>query len=96
MTGYIHEHYAEDLTLAELSEKLYISRNHLSIIFKNMTGETFNNYLTRVRIEKARELLLQRTMLVYEVAERVGYKNVPYFSTLFKKITGMNPTDLIK
>ncbi|CAM4473331.1 response regulator transcription factor [Paenibacillus phoenicis] len=96
MTGYIHEHYAEDITLAELSEKLYISRNHLSIIFKNITGETFNNYLTRVRIEKARELLLQRNMLVYEVAEQVGYKNVPYFSTLFKKITGMSPTDLIK
>jgi two-component system response regulator YesN len=96
MTGYIHEHYAEDITLAELSEKLYISRNHLSIIFKNMTGETFNNYLTRVRIEKARELLLERNRLVYEVAEQVGYKNVPYFSTLFKKITGMSPTDLIK
>ncbi|GJM76644.1 hypothetical protein HMSSN036_88600 [Paenibacillus macerans] len=85
MTQYIHEHYAEEVTLAELSEKIYISRNHLSIIFKNMTGETFNNYLTRVRIEKARELLMERKMLVYEVAERVGYKNVPYFSTLFKK-----------
>ncbi|MCA1295169.1 response regulator [Paenibacillus sp. alder61] len=95
MTHYIHEHYAEDVTLAELSEKIYISRNHLSIIFKNITGETFNNYLTRVRIEKARELLLERNMLVYEVAEKVGYKNVPYFSTLFKKITGMKPTDLI-
>jgi two-component system, response regulator YesN len=96
MTHYIHEHYAEDLTLADLSEKVFISRNHLSIIFKNMTGETFNTYLTRVRIERARELLLERNILVYEVAERVGYKNVPYFSTLFKKITGMNPTDLIK
>lgn len=96
MTSYIHEHYAEELTLAELSDKVYISRNHLSIIFKNMTGETFNNYLTRVRIEKARELLMERNMLVYEVAERVGYKNIPYFSTLFKKITGMNPTELIK
>lgn len=96
MTQYIHEHYAEEVTLAELSEKIYISRNHLSIIFKNITGETFNNYLTRVRIEKARELLLERNMLVYEVAERVGYKNVPYFSTLFKKITGLNPTELIK
>lgn len=95
MTSYIHEHYAEDLTLAELSDKVFISRNHLAIIFKNFTGETFNNYLTRVRIEKARELLLQRNMLVYEVAERVGYKNIPYFSTLFKKITGMNPTELI-
>lgn len=96
MTHYIHEHYAEDVTLADLSDKVFISRNHLSIIFRNMTGETFNTYLTRVRIEKARELLLERNMLVYEVAERVGYKNVPYFSTLFKKITGMNPTDLIK
>lgn len=96
MTHYIHEHYAEDVTLADLSDKVYISRNHLSIIFKNMTGETFNTYLTRVRIEKARELLLERNMLVYEVAEQVGYKNVPYFSTLFKKITGMNPTELIK
>ncbi|MBW4080286.1 response regulator transcription factor [Paenibacillus sp. S150] len=95
MTHYIHEHFAEELTLAELSDKVYISRNHLSIIFKNITGETFNSYLTRVRIEKARELLLERNMLVYEVAERVGYRNVPYFSTLFKKITGMNPTELI-
>jgi two-component system response regulator YesN len=96
MTQYIHEHYAEDLTLADLSDKVFISRNHLSIIFKNITGETFNTYLTRVRIEKARELLLEGNMLVYEVAEMVGYKNVPYFSTLFKKMTGMNPTDLIK
>ncbi|OAS23496.1 response regulator transcription factor [Paenibacillus oryzisoli] len=96
ITQYIHEHYAEDLTLAILSDKVFISRNHLSIIFKNMTGETFNTYLTRVRIEKARELLLERNMLVYEVAESVGYKNFPYFSLLFKKMTGMNPTDLIK
>lgn len=96
MTHYIHQHYAEDLTLADLADKVYISRNHLSIIFKNMTGESFNTYLTRVRIEKARELLLERDLLVYEVAERVGYKNIPYFSTLFKKMTGMNPTDLIK
>jgi len=96
MTSYVHEHYAEDLTLAELSDKVFISRNHLSIIFKDMTGETFNNYLTRVRMEKARELLLEGHMLVYEVAERVGYKNIPYFSTLFKKMTGMNPKELIK
>lgn len=39
---------------------------------------------------------MERKMLVYEVAERVGYKNVPYFSTLFKKMTGLNPTDFIK
>ncbi|WP_127530623.1 response regulator transcription factor [Paenibacillus kobensis] len=96
MIQYIHEHYVEDMTLADLADKVFISRNYLSIIFKNMTGETFNNYLTRVRIEKAKELLMERKMLVYEVAEQVGYKNVPYFSTLFKKFTGMNPTELAK
>ncbi|WP_435924191.1 response regulator transcription factor [Paenibacillus sp. DYY-L-2] len=96
MIEYIHEHYAEDITLGSLADKVYISRNYLSMIFKNMTGETFNNYLTRVRIEKARELLMENNALVYEVAEKVGYKNVPYFSTLFKKITGMNPTELGK
>lgn len=96
MMEYIHEHYAEDITLSGLADKVYISRNYLSMIFKNMTGETFNNYLTRVRMEKARELLMEKKALVYEVAEMVGYKNVPYFSTLFKKITGMNPTDIVK
>lgn len=96
MIEYIHEHYAEDLTLGGLADKVYISRNYLSMIFKNMTGETFNNYLTRVRVEKARELLMEKNALVYEVAEKVGYKNVPYFSTVFKKFTGMNPTELVK
>ncbi|AZK45939.1 response regulator transcription factor [Paenibacillus lentus] len=96
MMEYIHEHYAEDITLAGLADKVYISRNYLSMIFKNITGETFNNYLTRVRIEKARELLMEKKVLVYEVAEMVGYKNVPYFSTVFKKITGMNPTEIVK
>lgn len=96
MIEYIHEHYAEDLTLGGLADKVYISRNYLSMIFKNITGETFNNYLTRVRIEQARELLMEHNALVYEVAERVGYKNVPYFSTVFKKFTGMNPTELVK
>lgn len=96
MIQYIHEHYAEDITLSDLADKVYISRNYLSTIFKNMTGESVNTYVTRVRIEKARELLLERNMLVYEVAEKVGYKNVPYFSTLFKKFTGMNPTELVK
>ncbi|WP_274652984.1 response regulator transcription factor [Paenibacillus humicola] len=96
MLQYIHDNFAEDITLAELADKVSISRNYLSNIFKNVTGDTFNNYLTRVRMEKAKELLLEKKMLVYEVAERVGYKNVPYFSTLFKKFTGMNPTELAK
>ncbi|MBC8080751.1 MAG: AraC family transcriptional regulator, partial [Gorillibacterium sp.] len=96
MFEYIHEHYADDITLSDLSEKVFISRNYLSQIFRKATGETFNNYVTRVRMEKAKTLILEGKYLIYEVAEMVGYKNVPYFSTLFKKVIGVNPSELIK
>jgi two-component system response regulator YesN len=93
---YIHEHYSEEITLEELAEIVLISRNYLCFIFKKVTGETFNQYLTRVRIEKAKEMILEGKWLIYEIAEKVGYKNIPYFSTLFKKITGNTPSALVK
>lgn len=93
---YIHEHYTEDISLEELSDIVLISKNYLCYIFKKVTGETFNQYLTRVRIEKAKEMILDGKWLVYEIAEKVGYKNIPYFSTVFKKITGHTPTELVK
>ncbi|MFD2611413.1 response regulator transcription factor [Paenibacillus gansuensis] len=96
MTDYIHEHYAEDIRLAELAEKVFISRNYLSNIFRSSTGETFNDYVTRVRMEKAKCMIMEGKLMIYEIAERVGYKNVPYFTTLFKKHTGRNPSDYVK
>lgn len=96
MIQYIHEHYAEDITLETLANKIFISRNYLNKIFKKTTGETFMNYLIRVRMEKAEFLLLQGKWMIYEVAEQVGYSIPSYFSTVFKKHTGKNPSDLIK
>ncbi|WNR42834.1 response regulator transcription factor [Paenibacillus roseipurpureus] len=96
IVAYVHEHYAEEIRLQELAEKLYISRNYLSNIFRNATGETFNDYVTRVRIEKAKKLILQGNLMVYEIAEAVGYKNVSYFTTLFKKQTGRSPSEFSK
>lgn len=93
---YIHDHYAEPITITELADRLHISRNYLSHLFKLAAGESFNSYLTRVRMEKAKKLILEGKHLIYEVAEQVGYKNVPYFSTLFKKYNGYNPTELLK
>ncbi|THF74325.1 response regulator [Cohnella fermenti] len=92
---YIDEHYAEDITTADLAEQVYLSKNYLAHLFKEMMGESVNTYLTRVRMNKARELLMERKMLVYEVASKVGYQNVPYFSTLFKKYMGITPTEII-
>ncbi|CAN7718764.1 response regulator transcription factor [Paenibacillus sp. LjRoot56] len=96
MLGYIHEHYAKDITMDELAGQLFISKNYLNQLFKKVTGETFMNYVIRVRLEKAKALLLEGNLLIYEVSEQVGYQNVPYFSTLFKKYCGINPSDLLK
>jgi two-component system response regulator YesN len=96
MKQYIHENFKQDITLADLAEKVFLSRNYLSLIFKNATGETINNYMIRVRMEQARALLLKGTFKIYEVAESVGYKNIPYFSTTFKKHFGITPMELIR
>ncbi|WP_226681917.1 response regulator [Sutcliffiella horikoshii] len=96
MIQYIYENYEKNITLNDLSEQVFISRNYLSQIFKKATGDSFNNYLTKVRMEKAKQMILEGNLLIYEIAEKVGFKNTPYFSSLFKKYMGVNPTDLLK
>jgi two-component system response regulator YesN len=95
MIQYIHEHYAKNISLIDLANQVCISRNYLSQIFRKATGESFNQYVTRVRMEKAKTLILEGKYMIYEIAEMVGFKNTPYFSTLFKKYTGLNPSDLM-
>ncbi|MFH5186841.1 response regulator [Paenibacillus sp. TAB 01] len=96
MIHYAHEHYAEEIGLEDLSKQLYLSRNYLNRMFKKATGETFTNYLIRVRMEKAKALLAEGKHMIYEIAEKVGYKNVAYFSSIFKKHYGSNPSELGK
>lgn len=96
MIGYAHEHYAEEISLEDMSKQLYLSRNYLNQIFKKATGETFTNYVIRVRMKKAQALLAEGKYLIYEISEKVGYKNVPYFSTIFKKYNGINPSEVGK
>lgn len=96
MIRFVHENYSTSVTLKQLADELQLSRNYLGQIFRNVTGETFNQYLTRVRIGKAKEMIMEGELYIYEIAEKVGYTNIPYFSSQFKKITGVNPTDLIR
>lgn len=93
---YIHEHYAENIHLQDVADQVYISKNYLSTLFRQFTGETFGDYLTRVRMERAKSMVLEKKLLIAEIAERVGYRNVPYFTTLFKKHTGRSPTEFHK
>ena len=91
---YIQNNYMDpDLSLNSICSYLNISTSYFSTIFKEMTGETFVEVLTRTRMEKAKELLENTTMKNYEIAEKVGFSDPHYFGIAFKKITGKTPTE---
>lgn len=90
---YVANHYHEPISFAELARELDVTRNYLSYLFKRDTGTSFINYLTGYRIERAKELLVSGRMMVYEVAEMVGYPEPAYFSRVFKNATGISPVE---
>jgi two-component system response regulator YesN len=90
---FIHEHYAEDLTVDKVAENLGFSGVYLSQLFKKETQQTFLEYLTDYRIGIAKNLLMNSDYKIYEIAEIVGYKTSQYFSQVFRKITGVYPID---
>ena len=91
---YIQNNYMDpNLSLNSICSYLNISTSYFSTIFKEMTGETFIEVLTRTRMEKAKELLENTTMKNYEIAEKVGFSDSHYFGISFKKITGKTPTE---
>lgn len=91
---YIQNNYMDpDLSLNGICSYLNISTSYFSTIFKEMTGETFIEALSRTRMEKAKELLENTTLKNYEIAEKVGFSDPHYFGISFKKMTGKTPTE---
>ncbi len=94
---YIRQNYKDDqLSLFDISRQIAVSSSHLSKIFSQETGQTMTDYLTLVRINKAKELLKLTRCKTFEIAFQVGYKDPHYFSNLFKKVTGLTPTEYRK
>lgn len=90
---YIAEHYGdEDISLKKICKDLCMSVSYFSVLFKEETGTTFVDYLTKIRIDKAKELLRNTSHKTYVIAATVGYKDPHYFSLVFKKATGMTAT----
>ncbi|MFC0212006.1 helix-turn-helix domain-containing protein [Paenibacillus chartarius] len=88
---YIQEHYALDLSLEQCAEHVGMNPFYLSKSFKQVTGKNFIDYLTELRMEKAKELLRESELKIQDVAERVGYQH-SYFNRIFKKLEGMTPS----
>ncbi len=92
--NYISENYQnQEISVVMIADSLGLSDGHLSHIFKKETDYTLNAYITRYRIRAAMKLLKNCRYKVYEVAEMVGYRDINYFSTTFKKIVGVNPSE---
>lgn len=92
--NYIDQHAGDpDLSFRGLCEVLFVSSSHLSKVFKQDTGQTFVDYLTKVRIQKALRLIQNPDRRIYEIASEVGYKTQHYFSAAFKKVLGVTPTE---
>ncbi len=88
---YIHEQYAAPLTLETAASRVPISPNYLSHLFRDELGMTFLEYVTRVRLEKAKELLRTTDLLIRDIASRVGYEDAGYFTRVFRKSVGVSP-----
>lgn len=90
---YVHEHYSEDIGRNQIAAEFYLTPEYLAKLYKKRTGVSLKNYINEYRIEKAKELLRTSDKSISDIAEAVGFDNFSYFSTLFKKITGLAPKD---
>ncbi|WP_310551476.1 helix-turn-helix domain-containing protein [Paenibacillus glufosinatiresistens] len=93
---YLDRNFERELTLQHIAERFYLSRENVSRKFKQVTGENLSDYLTRLRIDKAKSLIRHTDIRLSQVAERVGYEDEKYFSRVFKKATGLTPREYRK
>lgn len=90
--AFIHEHQADDISLGSVARSVNTSTFYFCKMFKKVTGLNFTNYLSRVRIEKAKNLLLNPNLRISEIAFEVGFQSLTHFNRVFKKVIGQSPT----
>ena len=90
---YIEEHQDEDLSLSQVAKAVNTSTFYFCKLFKKVTRLNFTDYVSRMRIEKAKNLLLNPNLRVSEIAYEVGFQSLTHFNRVFKKILGQSPTE---
>lgn len=91
--AFIEEHQSESLSLKQVARAVNTSTFYFCKVFKKTTGINFTDYVSRIRIEKAKNLALNPNLRISEIAFEVGFQSLTHFNRVFKKITGMSPTD---
>lgn len=94
--SFIHENYSKDISRTEIALYVYLTPDYLSKLFKAETGVSLVDYINQMRIKKAKELLLDEHQNISNIAVQVGFCNISYFSTIFKKTTGKTPNEFRK
>lgn len=89
--SYIFHHYAEDLSVELLAEKVYLSAGYLSVVFKEETGKNLNRFIREVRMNKAKEMLENSSKKITQIAKEVGFSNTSYFCRSFREFFGSTP-----
>jgi two-component system response regulator YesN len=90
---YVYANISDNISIDVAAGLVYMSKSYFSHLFKKEVGESFVDYVNRLRIEKAKELIANTDYMIYEIAAMVGVNNANYFCTLFKKLTGKSPND---
>lgn len=94
--NYIKEYYKDKVSLEEIAGRMNITPEYLSRLFTKEIGKNFSDYLKEYRIDKAKKLLSSNRMMIYQVAEKIGYSDPKYFCKVFKEATGMSPKEYMK
>lgn len=89
---YVELHLTEPLSMADVADVLHLNASYFSSLFKEQSGLPFSEYLTRRRVQRAKELLLQTSLPVCEIAEQVGYRTDKYFIKVFKQLEHKSPS----
>jgi AraC-like DNA-binding protein len=90
---FIEEHHTEDISLGQVAQAVHTSLFYFCKLFKKVTGINFTEYVSRIRAEKAKSLLLNPNLRVSEIAYEVGFQSLTHFNRVFKKIVGESPTE---
>jgi two-component system response regulator YesN len=90
---YINANYYNDISLQQVAEKVEMSANYLSSLFKKEIHASFVDYVNQTRVNKAKELILHTHLKAYEISQKVGFTDESYFSRIFKRITGLRPNE---